>query len=87
MTKPYYYFLLLEYILVERKNQQISNNILYKVGAKEKNKVSKGSGLVFAILNWLVMVRLTEQRPTGDNRVGFLVVECFRWKEQQVQRS
>ena len=38
MTKPYYYFLLLEYILVERKNQQISNNILYKVGAKEKMK-------------------------------------------------
>ena len=38
MTKPYYYFLLLEYILVERKNQQISNNILYKVGAKEKIK-------------------------------------------------
>ena len=42
---------------------------------------------MFAILNRLVMVRLTEQRPTGDNRVGFLVVECSRWKEQQVQRS
>ena len=38
MTEPYYYFLLLGYILVERKNQQISNNILYKVGAKEKIK-------------------------------------------------
>ena len=38
MTEPYYYFLLLGYILVERKNQQISKNRLYKVGAKEKIK-------------------------------------------------
>lgn len=72
---------------MERKNQQISKNILYKVGAKEKNKVRKGSGLVFAILNRLVMVRLTEHRPRGDKRVSVLVAECSGWKEQQVPRS